>query len=122
MQKQDVKKVVVCTSMGTSESKDYIPGITRWVLTNPLQDKNIQESLVRQAEGIESVIVRPAHLVDDATTKACSVVSDGPLPTSKVSRADVARFMVTNISSDTYKNKGYLNLYSHRDFYLHYLP
>lgn len=56
MKKNNVRRIVLCSSMGASDSKQHIPAITRWILRNPLKDKDIQESLVKDADGIDYVI------------------------------------------------------------------
>jgi putative NADH-flavin reductase len=66
------------------------------------QDKVIQEQLIERSE-LEWVIVRPAALTDGARTGAYRVGM--PLKVglaSRISRADVAEFMLAQLTTNTY--------------------
>jgi uncharacterized protein YbjT (DUF2867 family) len=88
-------RLVICSSMGTAESAPHIPSFVRWMLKHPLKDKVLQETSVRNS-GLPFVIVRPTGLASSAARgpAALAAVVDGPLPTSRIARADVAAFML----------------------------
>ena len=91
-------RVIVCSSMGASESGPWIPSFIRWMLKHALADKDVQEAAVRAAPtaAIDFVIVRPTGLNDKAGrgTDALAAVASGPTPTSSISRTDVAAYML----------------------------
>jgi putative NADH-flavin reductase len=68
-------------------------------------DKVIQEQEIRQSN-LDWIIVRPAMLTGDPGTgnyKVGAPLSMGPRP--KISRADVADFLLKQVSDDTYLHK-----------------
>lgn len=99
-------RLVVCSSMGASESAPWLPSFVGWLLKHPLADKTVQEAAVR-ASGCPFVLVRPTGLSDAAARGAGAVaaVEGGPLPTSQISRADVAQFMVAQLGETPYLGK-----------------
>lgn len=101
MKAHALKRLVVCSSMGVSESRQHIPAFVRFMLQRPLADKDIQEADIR-ASGLDYVIVRPTGLNDEPARGELAVVENGPLPTSRISRADVASFMLDQLMSDQY--------------------
>lgn len=100
-------RLIICSSMGASESAPFIPGFVKWMLKHPLADKDVQEAAVRAAAGVPHVIVRPTGL-NDAEAKGpgslAAVVGD-KLPTSQISRKDVAAFMLAQLTSDEFLGK-----------------
>ena len=98
-------RLIVCSSMGVRNRGD-ISGFVAWMLKHPLADKDIQEAEV-EASGLPFVIVRPTGLRDSGVVGLASlaVVHSGPTPTSSISRADVAAFMIAQATSDTYLAK-----------------
>jgi uncharacterized protein YbjT (DUF2867 family) len=99
-------RIVVCSSMGVAESGPWIAGFVGWMLKHPLADKAVQEADVK-ASGAPFVLVRPTGLNDAAPRGADAVaaVVGGPLPTSQISRADVAQFMVAQLADTPYLGK-----------------
>ncbi len=95
-------RLVVCSSMGARESRGHIGAFVRWLLTHPLADKDVQEAAV-EASGLPYCIVRPTGLSDGAPrgVGALACVAAGPTPTSRVSRADVAAFLIAQASPET---------------------
>lgn len=68
-------------------------------------DKVIQEQEIRQSN-LDWIIVRPARLTDGPRTGDYKVAN--PLymgPRAKISRADVADFLLKQVSNDTYMHK-----------------
>ncbi len=99
-------RLLVCSSMGASESAPWIPGFVRWLLKHPLADKDLQEAAVR-ASGLPHVIVRPTGLNDAAARgpAAVAAVVGGAVPHNQISRSDVAAFMLGQLASDEYLGK-----------------
>ena len=95
---KDVEKkprIILCSSMGVSESKPDVNCFVKWMLKYPLADKDIQEADLR-ASGLPVVIVRPTRLVDLPPRGLTNVVAleRGAVPVSMISRADTAAFMI----------------------------
>ena len=95
---KDVEKkprIILCSSMGVSESKTDVNCFVKWMLKYPLADKDIQEADLR-ASGLPVVIVRPTRLVDLPPRGLTNVVAleRGAVPVSMISRADTAAFMI----------------------------
>ena len=99
-------RLVVCSSMGASESRAWLPGFVLWMLKHPLADKDDQERDVR-ASGLPFVIVRPTGLNDGKARGPDAVVRvvGGPLPHNQIARADVGAFLVAALASDEYLGK-----------------
>jgi putative NADH-flavin reductase len=65
-------------------------------------DKVLQEQEIRQSE-LDWIIVRPAKLTDGPGTGDYKVGAPLPMgPRAKISRADVADFLLKQVSDDTY--------------------
>ena len=99
-------RIVVCSSMGVAESGPWIAGFVAWMLKHPLADKEVQEADVR-ASGFPFVIVRPTGLNDKPPRGAGAVAAmeRGRLPTSQISRADVAQFLLAQLGDTPYLGK-----------------
>ena len=106
MEKHRVKRLVYLSAFGVGDSrarvgflsdKVFIPLIVR----NIVLDHERAEAIVR-ASALDWIIVRPSHLVD---TPARAQFRHGDIAadfTKKVSRADVAAFMLQQLTDDTY--------------------
>lgn len=91
--------VVVCSSMGVGESAPHMPAFVRWLMKFPIADKALQEVAVRRS-GLRHCVVRPAGFIDAPPRglAACTAVPDGaPTPTTHISRADCAAFMLARL-------------------------
>ncbi len=99
-------RIVVCSSMGTAESAPWIPSFVQWMLKHPLADKVVQEAEVR-ASGCPFVLVRPTGLNDGAPRgpESVAAVEGGPVPTSQISRCDVAQFMLAQLADTPFLGK-----------------
>lgn len=105
MKKLGVQRVVAVTSMGVGESADQVPFmfkvIMKTLLKGVMRDKERQEQLLRDS-GLEWVIVRPGGLTDTPPTDSYRAGTDTEAVASKISRADVASFMLDQLAADTY--------------------
>ena len=95
---KDVEKkprIILCSSIGVSESKPDVNCFIRWMLKYPLADKDIQEADLR-ASGLPIVIVRPARLLDLPPRGLTNVKvwERGAITVNMISRADTAAFMI----------------------------
>jgi uncharacterized protein YbjT (DUF2867 family) len=72
------------------------------LLSQAYKDKDRQEAAIR-ASSLDWVIVRPAMLTDDPARGKVRAVADlAGVKGGKVARADVARFVVDQLTSDTW--------------------
>jgi len=107
MQKTGVKRLVVETSLDVGDSRGqlgffFAHVIRATFLRNIFEDKELQERIVRES-GLDWIIVRPAMLTDGPRTgnyRAGFSASDKIA--RKVSRADVAEFMLKQATSNEF--------------------
>ena len=109
MKARGVERYIALSSMGVGESHDNLPFFLRRIiipfyLRRAFEDHARQEALIAES-GLSWTVVKPPTLTDgDKTGKfehAESLTHRGDLA-FKVSRADVASFMLGQVSSDTY--------------------
>lgn len=101
-------KFLICvTGIGAGDSKNH-GGFFYDRILNPLllktiyEDKNRQEALVRQSN-LEWVIVRPGFLTNGSLTGTYRVLVDlEGVTAGKISRADVAHFILNEITEKAY--------------------
>jgi uncharacterized protein YbjT (DUF2867 family) len=112
MKKHGVKRLVCMTSMGVGDSKQ-VKSLSNWVFTRifmPLLLKKVFQAKEKQEEAIRAsdtdwIIVRPTGLTDGPARSRFRVTTDlSPVP-GRISRADVAAFMVGQLTSDQYLRK-----------------
>jgi putative NADH-flavin reductase len=105
MQDAGVKRLVVVTSLGVGDSKDQVPMafklVIKTVMRKIMADKELQEQYVRES-GLDWVIVRPGGLSDDLATGAYLFGTEPSIMAGQVSRADVAAFIIQNLSSEQF--------------------
>lgn len=100
--------ILICvTGIGAGDSKDH-GGFLYDKIFNPLllkkiyEDKNRQEEIVRNSN-LKWVIVRPGFLTNGPLTKNCRVVTDlEGVTAGKISRADVAHFILKEFEEKKY--------------------
>jgi uncharacterized protein YbjT (DUF2867 family) len=108
MEQVGVNRLICLSSLGTGDSHPVLPPRYRWFIA-PLfmrrlfQDHEGQEAVVR-ASGLDWTIVRAGSFKDGTRTGAYRYGFTEPLPSLsyKIVRADVADFMVRQLSDDTY--------------------
>lgn len=102
------KRIVVVSSLGVGESKDQVPlafkMLMKTVLKKPMEDKERQEAIVK-ASGLDWTIVRPGGLTDGPATGKYRAGLDPKIVAGQVSRADVAAFVLQQLTDDTYLHK-----------------
>jgi putative NADH-flavin reductase len=114
MEKTGVKRFICQTSLGVGDSKvsfKRLPFFVRifivpLLIQKALEDHERQENYIK-ASNTAWTIVRPAGLYNTALTKKYrhGFAYDDKTITMKISRADVAYFILEQVNSDVYKNK-----------------
>lgn len=107
MKKAGVKRLLAVTGIGAGDSKG-IGGFFYEKVTLPIllrhiyDDKNRQEELI-MASDVDWTIVRPAFLTHMPVTGDYRILTDlQGCKVDKISRADVAHFMLSEIEQPTY--------------------
>ena len=114
MEKYGVRRFVCQTSLGYGDSTpvlDMTPFyfkylIVPFILKKGFADHALQEEYIRKS-GLDWVIIRPGNLTDGSLTGKYKhgFGYDDKTVTVKVSRADVADFMLKQLSDNTYLHK-----------------
>ncbi len=105
MQAEGVRRLLVISMMGVGESAQQAPFwyehlLMPTFLRGSTPDKTHMEEAVK-ASGVEYTITRPPILSDDPATGSYRVM-DAPEKAHKITRADLAQFLVDQLTSDTY--------------------
>ncbi|MBW8687779.1 NAD(P)-dependent oxidoreductase [Chitinophaga rhizophila] len=114
MKASGIKRLVCQTSLGYGDSKETLrqtPFIFRhiivpFILKKGFADHALQEEYIKQSQ-LEWVIARPANLTDGALTRTYKKgfpATEKQLK-MKISRADVADFMLRQLTDNTYLRK-----------------
>ncbi|MGI4829274.1 MAG: NAD(P)-dependent oxidoreductase [Janthinobacterium lividum] len=110
MKKHEVKRLLVVSAIGVSGTEDLVPGwyehlIMPTLLRGAMHDKEHMEPIV-EASGLEWTLVRPGHLVDGEATGKIHFFEPGSGEIAhKITRADVATFMLDLLANDLYKRQ-----------------
>ena len=101
--------MVCITGVGAGDSKGHVGFlydriILPFVVKNVYKDKGRQEEAIKRSD-LEWVIVRPAQLTDEPAKGEYRVFLGGSYTATKISRADVAAFMLAQLTDDTYVHK-----------------
>lgn len=108
MQKLGLRRVVAVSSIGVGDSADQVPFafkiLMRTVLKKPMEDKERQEAILKNS-GLEWIIVRPGGLTDGPGTGRYKSGLDPKISAGQVSRADVADFVLKQLTDDMYLRK-----------------
>lgn len=106
MNKYSIKRIIHITSFGVNDAV-FLPEklILRTVLKNVFWDIPCQEKLIHDSE-TDWTIIRPARLTNDLLpSKVRTGESLYISPFSKISRKDVARFIISNVINRNYFKK-----------------
>lgn len=114
MQKAGVRRLVCQTSLGYGDSRKVLDStpfyfkylIVPFILKKGFADHALQEEHIKRSQ-LDWVIVRPGNLTDGVRT---GTYQHGFSPATphlkvKISRADVAEFMLKQLTTDTYLRK-----------------
>jgi uncharacterized protein YbjT (DUF2867 family) len=107
MTRNGVRRLVCISALGVGDSNGH-GGFVFDKLFRPLllshayKDKDGQEAAIR-ASSLDWVVVRPARLTDDPALGSVRAVTDlAGVKGGKIARADVARFVVEQLTTDTW--------------------
>jgi putative NADH-flavin reductase len=111
MTRHRVRRFICETSLGVADSKADLGRAFKWfflpvILKSAFEDKEIQERYIKESN-LDWTIVRPAYL-DDGPLTGNYQVWTGRKPAgvaNRISRADVAHFMLKQLVTDTYVKK-----------------
>jgi putative NADH-flavin reductase len=109
MNKHGVRRLVCITGVGAGDSKGHVGFLydrimLPFVVKNIYEDKTRQEEAIKQSD-LDWVIVRPARLTDEPAKGEYNVFLGGSYTAKTISRADVAAFMLAQLTDDTYVRK-----------------
>ena len=109
MDKHGVRRLVCITGVGVGDSKGHVGFLydrimLPFVVKNIYEDKTRQEEAIKQSD-LDWVIVRPAQLTDEPAKGEYGVYLKGSYTVKTISRADVAAFMLAQLTDDTYVHK-----------------
>ena len=107
MKENNVTRLVVISAMGVAESWSTLSFINKLFFATLLctrQDHEKQEVLVKKSE-LDWTIVRPSGLVDTPVTESYNIGENILAKTSKISRADVAHFILKELIENAIVNK-----------------
>ncbi|MEH2419694.1 MAG: SDR family oxidoreductase [Nostoc sp.] len=110
MERHSVKRLICITGLGAGDSKGhggllYDKLILPLILKRIYDDKDRQEAEIRQSN-LDWVIVRPGILTNDPAKGNYQVLTDlTGVTAGKISRADVAAFVLQQLTSDRYLNQ-----------------
>lgn len=108
MKKAGVRRLICQSSLGVGDSRANLPFLTKYIvvsifLRHAFADHERQEAVVKQSS-LDWIIVRPPHLKDGPRTGVYRhgfSVTDQRIA-GRISRADVADFMLKQLTDDTY--------------------
>lgn len=107
MAKHDVRRLICITGIGAGDSRGhggffYDKIILPIVLQRNYRDKDKQEEFIRKSDR-DWIIVRPGFLTNGPPKGNYSVLTDlTGVTVGRISRADVAAFMLAQLTSDRY--------------------
>lgn len=105
MQQHGVRRLLVISVLGVGDSQAQATFLYEHILMptflhGAVPDKEAMEAAVK-ASNLDFVLVRPPFLSDDPATGSVHVVT-GEDKAHKITRADLAQFMVEQLTSDQY--------------------
>jgi uncharacterized protein YbjT (DUF2867 family) len=108
--KHDIKRIIVCSAWGASETKKELPGWFRWFIDNSnigfaYRDHERQEEILKRST-LAWTIVRPTGLINTKRAqKIMESYSNNPKPAMTISRRSVAKYLVDAVSDDSLIHK-----------------
>lgn len=107
MEEADVRRLICVTGIGAGDSRDtagflYSSVLLPTLLRRVYDDKDMQEQIIRDST-LDWVIARPGLLTRGPRTRSYRVLTNrDEWGMGKISRANVADFLVKQIDEDTY--------------------
>ena len=108
MEKHGVKRLIAISMLGIGDSKEQAPFwyahlMQPTYLRGATRDKEAMEEEIRSS-GVDFILVRPPLLTDGEATGSVKVI-ESDATAHKITRADLARFIVDQLRSDVYVNQ-----------------
>jgi len=109
METHRVKRLVIVSVAGVAVAEDerkanLIDGLIRLLLKDVFVDRENQLAVLASSN-VDWVAVRVPRLTDDAATGSVRMVFGNPSPGWKVTRADLAEFMLQQLNQDKWVGK-----------------
>jgi len=110
MESNQVRRLICQTSLGFGDSKEVLPWHMKYILVpfllkNAFRDHHLQEGKIEKSN-LDWTIVRPGNMTNRGKTGSYkSGFSPSEKITLKISRADVAHFMLSQIDDSTNLHK-----------------
>lgn len=109
MERAGTRRIICESSLGVGDSREqagFFFGkiVVPLVFKGLFEDKERQENVLRQSN-LDWVIVRPARLTNGPKQGKYRAATDNSPVGSEISRADVAAFMLEQLTSDQYLRK-----------------
>ena len=111
MEKTGVKRFICQSSDGVGDSSDTLPFLMKYlivpfILRRAFADHEIQENYIKESQ-LDWIIVRPVALTDGEHTGSYQhgFTADNKTVTNKISCADTADFMLTQLADNNYLHK-----------------
>lgn len=108
MEETGVKRLVCLSVLGAGDSRSVLPFhytylIVPFLLRRTIADHNKQETHIRNS-GLDWVMVRPGNFTDGSKTGSYrhGFTAGDPPASLKISRADVADFMIRQLADNAY--------------------
>lgn len=105
MKKQAIRRLVVVSALGVGDTRDRVSlsfkMLMKTVLRKAYEDKERQEQFVRESD-LDWVIVRPGGLTNGPASGEYAFGMDASIGGGQVSRADVAAFVLQQLTDDTF--------------------
>jgi putative NADH-flavin reductase len=107
MARTDAKRLISLSSVGVGDSRSQAGLVFKLfhpLTKKQLADKEIQEDLVQKST-VDWVLVRPTSLTNGPARAQFRITTDGTPVPSRIARADVAAFMVDQLTTNQYLRK-----------------
>ena len=105
MNENKVQRLIVVSAMGTGDSWSSLSSSSKMIYKTMLRharaDHEKQETEVKDS-GLQWTIVRPSGLSDGPVTGSYDVGKNIPAKTSRISRADVAHFILQELQDNAF--------------------
>ena len=109
MQKQSIKKLVVCSVVGIGKSSSHLGWLSRFfsnlILKHAIADHRQQEALIADSQ-LDYVVFRPPQLIDGEITRQYQLAEEHePFRATKIRRSDVAHAMIEALEKEEWVGK-----------------
>lgn len=98
MREAGVKRLVAVSSFGVGDSRKGLVANIAWLFLRAALEEHERQEVIIRSSGLNWTIVRPTGLTNDPATGQIRVGSSGR---GRISRADVAAFVLNQLVDDT---------------------